>query len=169
MRIGPICPWKKRIAMAKELLAQSGAEQPLKAHILSPTGEVDRLYMQAIIGMWHSALGVEVQEETVEPRVFFGRVTQHDFETVFMSWGADYPDPWTFLANFRSDGGQLNIGNYRNPEFDLLLDRSRGTATAGDRMALMASAEKLVLNDTSIIPISYEKSLSLVNPASPRL
>jgi oligopeptide transport system substrate-binding protein len=157
-------PMAKRIAMAKELLAQSGVQQPLKIHLLSQKQDIDQLYVQAIVGMWRSALGVETEQEAVEPRVFFGRITQHDFEMVLAGWSADYPDPWTYLANFQSDGGQLNLGNYRNPEFDLLLERSRGAATTADRMALMASAEKLVLNDAAIIPISYETSRSLVNP-----
>jgi oligopeptide transport system substrate-binding protein len=156
-------PMDQRIATAKQLIAQAGVKLPLKIHVLSRHDDQAKLVMEAISGMWRSALGAEVEVELIEPRVYFGRVERHDFDVAYSAWGADYPDPWSFLANFLSDGGTLNLGSYKNAELDRLLDKSRSAAPA-ERMTLMASAEKIILDDTAIAPVSYLVMPMLVNP-----
>jgi oligopeptide transport system substrate-binding protein len=154
----------ERIAAAKKLLAEANVARPLKLKILSPKQDLTQLYTRAIIEMWHTALGIEAEEEAVEPRVYFGRAEHHDFEIAFGAWSADYTDAWTFLANFRRDAAELNPGNYSNSNFDALLDRSRNAPSAAERSALLQSAENLMLEDQPILPIDYTVSQLLVSP-----
>ncbi len=157
-------PMAERIAMAKKLLAESGVAQPLKLHLLSLKRDREQLYTRAIIEMWHAALGVETEEEAIEARVYEGRVNHHDFEITYLGWTADYADPWTYLANFRSDAGAQDFGNYANPAFDALLDQSRSASDPAARMKLLEAAEHTVLADLPIIPINYGVAQTLVNP-----
>ncbi|HVJ53174.1 MAG TPA: peptide ABC transporter substrate-binding protein [Aliidongia sp.] len=157
-------PMAERIATAKELLAEANVPTPLKLYLVSPKGATVQLYTRAIFEMWHAALGVEAEEESMEARVYFGRIERHDFEIAYAGWTADYPDAWTFLANFRRDGAELNMGNYNNPKFDLLLDQSREAASPAERSGLMQSAEKLLLEDQAVLPIDFTVAQLLVSP-----
>ncbi len=157
-------PMAERIAIAKQLLAESGVSQPLTIHLLSFKQDLSLLYDRAVIEMWHAALGVETEEEALEARVVDGRITHHDFEVTFTSWYADYADPWTFLANLRSDAAGLNYGNYANPAYDALLEQSRAAADPDTRMKLLEQAEALMLADQPIIPIHNNVGQNLVNP-----
>ena len=157
-------PMAERIALARRLLADSGVALPLTIHLLGFKQDLSQLYTRAIIQMWHAALGVETEEETAEGRVVDGRMTHHDFEIVFHSWYADYADPWTFLANLRSDAAELNYGLYANPAYDSLLEQSRAASDPAQRMKLLEQAETLMLADQPIIPIHYNVGQNLVNP-----
>jgi len=154
----------ERIAAARKLLAEAGAPTPLKLHLLSPRGDRYELKLRAIIDMWHSALGVETQEEAVELRVVLDRLTHRDFEIDYDEWTADYPDAWNFLASYRIDGAEQNVADYKNPKYDALLDRSRGVADPAQRLALLQSAEQRMLNDQIMIPIDDAVDELLVSP-----
>ncbi len=157
-------PMPERIALAKKLLAEAGAPQPLTVHLVSAKQDLTQLVTQAVFQMWHAALGVEAEEETIEARVLDGRLTHHDFEMSLNNWYADYADPWTFLANLRTDAAELNAGQYANPAYDKLLDQSRLTQDPAERMKLMGEAEKLMLTDQPIIPIQFNVTETLVSP-----
>ena len=157
-------PMAERIAEAQALWRAAGAAAPSTIHLLTFKQDVADTYLRAITSMWRKALGVETEIETIEARVFEGRLTHHDFEISLYNWYGDYADPWTFLANFRSDAQGLNVGNYRNPAFDALLERSRGTADPAARMALLEEAERLLEQDQTFIPIMHHVAQYLVNP-----
>jgi len=153
-----------RIAAARKLLVEAGAPTPLKLQLLLPGGDRYGLKLRAIIDMWHSALGVETQEESVELRVVLDRLIHRDFEIAYGEWTADYPDAWSFLAGYRIDGAEQNVADYKNPTYDALLDRSRGVADPAQRLALLHSAEQMMLDDQIMIPIDYAVGELLVSP-----
>jgi oligopeptide transport system substrate-binding protein len=156
-------PMPERIKRARQLLVDAGVTAPLKVHVLGPKQDVSQLYTRAIFEMWRTALGVESEEEAIEPRIFDGRVTHHDFEFAFHSWYADYADPWTFFANYRTDAADLNYGSYSNPKYDALLEQSRTIADPAQRMAVLEQAERLLLADQPVIPIDFLVTQSLVS------
>ncbi|HVJ51003.1 MAG TPA: peptide ABC transporter substrate-binding protein [Aliidongia sp.] len=155
-------PMAERVAMAKNLLAESGVPTPLKIRVLVPKIDLFHLYAQAVFAMWHSALGVETEEEGGEPRVLIDQLIHHDFEVSIGQLGATVPDAWSVLSLFQSE--EDNPGNYRNPEFDSLLDRSSRMASPAERRSLLQSAEKRLLDDQAVIPLSYVVSQMLVSP-----
>jgi oligopeptide transport system substrate-binding protein len=157
-------PMAARIAKAKMLLAEAGASTPLKVHMLTLDVDFAKLYTSAIVEMWHSALGVEVEVETGEARVLAGRFTHHDFEITISNWAADYLDPESFLGNLRSNAAGLNYGSYANPKYDALLDQARSAADPATRVQLLQAAEALMLADQPIIPVDYTVTQTLVSP-----
>jgi oligopeptide transport system substrate-binding protein len=157
-------PISERVALARKLFSDAGVTGPLKIKLLNFKNDPYVLYGSAITQMWKTALGVDVEQDIVEARILEAQVTQHDFEMTIYNWFGDYIDPWTFLANFRADAQGLNPGNYHNPEFDALLDRSRLTTNPAERMGLMAAAEKLLMADQPMIPIRHPVTQTLVSP-----
>ncbi len=156
-------PMSERIAMAKKLLAEAGTPVPVKIHLLSPKLDFVQLYTRAIIAMWHTALGIEAEEEAMETRIYSGRLTHRDFEIAFIQWNGSYPDAQDMLSDLGTVGGGYNVGNYRNPKYDSLLDQSSSAASPAERTTMLQSAEKLMLQDQPVIPFNFVVAQRLVN------
>jgi oligopeptide transport system substrate-binding protein len=156
-------PMPARLEKARALLAELDSA-PQTVTIKYATNDLHRRDLLAIAQMWKTGLGIETKWETRERRVLDDEVRHHDFEITSTQWDADFPDPWNFLANFRSDARDLNFGSYVNADYDALLDRSRTTATKPERMAILGQAEAILMADQPLAPIEHGVSFSLVNP-----
>jgi oligopeptide transport system substrate-binding protein len=80
-----------------------------------------------------------------------------------VSWGADYPDPTTFLnALFHSESPD-NLVGYHNPEVDDVLDRADREPDSSARAALLQQAHQLILDDAIVMPLYYGVDYLLVS------
>jgi oligopeptide transport system substrate-binding protein len=154
-----------RVAEAKRLFAAAlPAGQRLKLRLLAGHEQISHRDITALKAMWEAALPVEIELIEPEERVFDATLHRGEFDLARYTWYADYADPWTFLANFQSQGGSLNPGGYRNTEYDALLERSRAAPDLAARNALYEEAERLVLADQAAIPWAHETTQYLLNP-----
>src|SRR5579863_3911293 len=64
----------------------------------------------------------------------------------------DYADPAALLAAFELPGGPVNYDNSDDPQIVAALEQARGTADPNQRAALVASAEKLTVQQMLWIP-----------------
>ncbi|WP_379967917.1 peptide ABC transporter substrate-binding protein [Ectobacillus sp. sgz5001026] len=80
--------------------------------------------------------------------------SKQDYEFSLAGWGADYPDPMTFLDMFDSKNA-MNEMSYSNPAYDKIINDAKTTLLANpkDRLDQLANAEKLLLDDAAIAPI----------------
>ena len=111
--------------------------------------------MQAIQDMWKSNLGIDIQLQSQEWKVFIATRNAKDYELARDGWNADYVDPMTFLDMFQSTSGQNNSG-YNNPEYDKLIDQVRTETDSTKRFELFRQAEDLLMTDLPIIPLYYK-------------
>ena len=51
--------------------------------------------------------------------------------------------------------GRTNLSRYENPAVDRLLDRARAEQDLLKRVALYREAERLILEDSPVIPLNY--------------
>ncbi len=70
-------------------------------------------------------------------------------------WVGDVPEPENFLYRLFHSQGRNNMTRYRNPRVDRLLDGARIQQNLPKRVALYREAERLILDDAPIIPLSY--------------
>ncbi|HVJ55563.1 MAG TPA: peptide ABC transporter substrate-binding protein [Aliidongia sp.] len=159
-------PLPARIETARQLMAAArGVDAPpLRLTVRTVKSEQAELIVSAIVSMWKSALGIDATLDTSEWSVLEQDLHHDNYQLAFYGWAADYVDPWTYLANYRSDAAQLNISNYRNPSYDALLDQSRQAADSNARMKLLEQAEAMLLSDQILIPIDFGVTQTLVNP-----
>jgi oligopeptide transport system substrate-binding protein len=159
-------PTPARIARAKQLWAEArgGDKTPIKVKILYPTDPRASRQIQAIGAMWRQALGVEIEADNREFQVFEAMENQRDYQVSYAGWVADYNDPWTFLLNFKSDAAVLNHTGYKNPAYDALLDQSIRARDPEQRMAILESAERVLIADAPVMPIEHSVIKELVNP-----
>jgi len=134
-------------AEARRLLADAGYSDG------SVTPTVDFLYLpadervaQALARRWRETLGVRVELRSMESKTFAEDIADHRFMIARGNWYADYNDPTTYL-NCLTTGNGNNDSGYANPEFDRLLMEANAAANPSTRMALLAKAERMIVQD----------------------
>ena len=118
----------------------------------------------ALVDQWHRTLGVEVTIVEMEWKAYLAmREQPGECDLVRFGWSADFVDPAAFLALFASGHAQ-NVAGYSNRAYDALLSQAAMAADADQRAELLASAERILLQDAVVIPIFHRVSKRLVKP-----
>ncbi|ASG21305.1 peptide ABC transporter substrate-binding protein [Nitrospirillum viridazoti CBAmc] len=133
--------------------------------LLFPTGANWQAVAVAVARQWHDVLGVEVRLDAQDFRIVAAQSNAKTFkDVVFASWIGDYADANSFLALMRGDAGQENYASYRNPLFDALMEEANGEPDPGRRAGLLRRAERLMMDDTPVIPLFHKTMRRLVSP-----
>ncbi|MDZ5647243.1 peptide ABC transporter substrate-binding protein [Nitrospirillum sp. BR 11828] len=159
----------ERERRARTLMAEAGygpGGKPLPViTLLHPTGANWQSAAAAVARQWHAVLGVEVRLEGRDFQAVIDEAGKKAFkDVVFASWIGDYPDANSFLALMRADAGRENYPSYANPLFDALVDEANGEADPGRRASLLRRAERLLMDDTPLIPLFHKSMRRLVSP-----
>ncbi|WP_124728159.1 peptide ABC transporter substrate-binding protein [Staphylospora marina] len=108
-------------------------------------------------------LGLDVVIASIPFKEKLERAKNGQFEINYAGWGADYNDPMTYLDLFLTDSTQ-NSGKYSNPEYDNLIKKSITNNNFEERIADLAKAEKILMDDAGVIPLYYRSRLSIKKP-----
>ncbi len=156
-------------AKAKEHLAkskyQSGDKLPRMVVTISGTGGQPGLDLEAIMEMWKTTLGVNVEIQQTDWATFLDDMSKRKFQLFESGWQADYPDPENFLDVLFYSKSTNNHTLYSNPEVDRLLLEARTTRDVSQRMALYQKIEQMIIDDAPWIPLWYQgERLVLIKP-----
>jgi oligopeptide transport system substrate-binding protein len=159
-------PRRQQLEEARRLYAAAGysSRRPLELDLLYPGGLNNRRLAIAVAAMWREALGVQTRL-TEEPFAEFLE-SRRDLGTtmVFRSgWAADYMDAFSFAGLFDSETGASDTG-WRNVDYDEMLQASMQARNPRRRLALLAQAERLLLEEQPIIPLYIDVRRRLVKP-----
>lgn len=155
-----------RLAEAKKLLAEAGFPDGKgfpKLTILYNTTEGHHKIAQAVQQMWKQNLGLDIQLQNQEWKVFLKEQQAGNFDISRWGWIGDYPDPNTFLETFVT-GNENNQGKFSNARFDELVKASISEKDAGKRMKMLADAEAIVIQENPMAPIYHYVYYSLMSP-----
>lgn len=114
---------------------------------------------QAIQQQWVEVLGVKVELDHFDWKVYLSKVNRQDYQIARMGWVGDFKDPITFLTPFkyRDDpryGGHNETG-WEHPEYIFLLDQANEEQHEKKRIELLKKAETLLISEMPIIPIFF--------------
>jgi len=137
-------PGGSRSLPAVELLGELVDEGPLS-------------YVQA---EWREKLGVEVNMTLVESPVLHDRLKEDHPHLWIAAWGADYPDPDSFLRA----GFPWEETGWRNETYERVVEEARRLTDHGERMKLYRQADRILVEEAAIKPIAYSRKLWLVKP-----
>lgn len=155
----------ERLALARQLLAEAGygPHAPLRFELRFNTGDDHRRIALAAAALWQERLPVAVRLHHEEFRVFLDQRRRRQTEMFRAGWVADRADPSDFLELFRSDSPRNDTG-FANPRYDQLLTAAAETSDAARRIALLAAAERLLLDEAVVIPLFHYASRRLIRP-----
>lgn len=151
---------------ARALLREAGygPDHPLPMITLRyNTAEGHRQIGEAVQAMWREHLGIDVELENQEWKVFLKSLQAMEFQIARLGWIGDYPDPFTFLELLRAHNGN-NHSNWSSPEYDALLDRANAQHDPAQRMALLREAEKMAMDAAPLIPLYVYTRTEMIKP-----
>ncbi len=111
--------------------------------------------------MWRDALGVTVNLNRQEWKVYLNSMNELDYDICRSSWVGDYPDPNTFLDLFLTGGGNNRTG-WSSPAYDKLIAEAAETVDPTARFDVLKKAERLLVAEaTPICPIYFYVGIQL--------
>lgn len=145
--------------LAQQLLAEAGypggANFPEIRFIASKSRvENMQIYLEQQL---LSVLGVRIRYEAISWPEIRERRNLGDYDILVMGYLPDYPDPDSL---FRI--GQAAVGFGReNLAFSRLVEGARRVADEGKRISLYQEADRLLIQDAAVIPLTYGQWMSL--------
>ena len=151
---------------ARKLLAQAGypgGKGFPDVTLIYNTSEGHKQIAEAAQQMWKDNLGIHIDIENQEWKVYLKNLHQHNFQIGRMGWIGDYPDPFTFLDLFTAANGN-NHSNWSSPELDRLLAEGNRQRDRQARLALLRQAEQILHEATPVIPFYVYTRSEMVKP-----
>jgi oligopeptide transport system substrate-binding protein len=106
-------------------------------------------------------LSVELAVDTVEWPAHIARMRSGWLTEISLgAWEADYPDPDSFLrvALLRESRW------WTHPSYNQLVEKARHVMDHSERMRLYRQAERILMNEAAIMPLTYSTEQWLVKP-----
>lgn len=128
-----------------------------------PNSQVTPSEAAALQAMWQSALGIQVKLRSVDLNSYNDETARHLVQFGFTQWGADFPDPYDWLALNLLSTASNNNGEWKNPQFDQTI--AQAEKMSGDaRIALYNKAEQIAIEDVGWLPLDHQ-ALAAVIPS----
>ncbi|OPJ56304.1 peptide ABC transporter substrate-binding protein [Alkalithermobacter paradoxus] len=146
-----------KVEEARALLAEAGYPDGKgfpKLTVIYNTHEGHKAIAEAIQAMWKDNLGIEIELQNQEWKVFQDTRDNGDFVIARHGWLADYVDPMTFLDMWYSTSGNNNA-HWKNEEFDRLINEAKTAADEKTRFEIMHKAHDLMMEEMIVMPIYY--------------
>ena len=154
-------------AQAKTLLSEGLKEAGLTSFpTLKFTGddtEDGKKALEFIQGQWKQNLGIDVTVESIPHKLRIDRGQTHQFELLLFNWGADYNDAMTFL-DLHESTSPFNESQFKDPEYDQLIQKARAEADGTKRAQYLVEAEKILVNKMPVAPVNFRAYSYLVKP-----
>lgn len=107
---------------------------------------------------------VTVKTQSLPFKTRLARSAAHQLDVVVSAWGANYPDPTSFLELFQT-GNTYNSGNWSNAQYDKLVQAADRTGAGNARWRAMQSAADILTENVGVIPFYQRGAAHLTNPA----
>ncbi len=149
------------VAQARSLFEEALHEQQLTVDTLPPvaiayaSGERAHKIAQVAQQQWKEVLGVQAQLHSMEAKVYYDRLKQHDYQLGVGSWFADFRDPIAFLEVFKLRNNGTNNTEWEDPVYIAQLDASSELVEEDQREKKLQEAETTLIREMPLIPLFY--------------
>ncbi|ADD72696.1 peptide ABC transporter substrate-binding protein [Treponema pallidum] len=151
-------PARARALLAEAKIGGKTARTPLK--ILVSDTEACRALALELQKAW-TALALAVEIWAVRPETYREYVQDEKYHVRIVSWVADFADPMAFLELFRK-GSKTHSTGWTHEEFEALLTRAGAEPHVLRRWELLAQAERILLQEAVVLPLSRLHALHAV-------
>jgi peptide/nickel transport system substrate-binding protein len=148
------------VAKAKSLLKQAGVSN-LNLTLLTPNDSSSLAEAQALqAGIQRAGIKVTLKPED-EDSFYTDATTGNDYDLSLFSWQPDFPSAnaniQPLYASSQIGNGGYNVSHYSNSAVDQLITKATGTVNQKDAEKLWAEADKKIMADAPIVPLTYAK------------
>lgn len=152
---------------ARQLLAEAGYPGgkgfPLFRYLAPNTVQTVQTAVE-LREMWERELGLRMEIQQIEWKVFLRQQSQTNFDLSYSSWIGDYKDPNTFLDMFMERNGNNRTG-WASARYDALLREANSQVDQARRWQLLREAETILVRDeVPIAPLYFEKGILFFDP-----
>jgi ABC-type oligopeptide transport system substrate-binding subunit/predicted Ser/Thr protein kinase len=109
---------------------------------------------------WQEILGVDIKCVNLQWGQFTKQLSQEPPHIYTMAWAADYPDPDNFMRTAHFQG----LTRWKNEAYDNLVEEARRVSDQNKRMKMYHEAERILVEEVPIIPLTYPRFHVLVKP-----
>lgn len=152
---------------ARDYLSAAKSElvgEDLSFELVISDGVVARTLYENIKAQIEQGLpGVKVNLKVIPSNTFFNELKELNTNASTGGWGADFIDVSTYFSIFRS-GDSHNFGRWSNAEYDRLLEQADRELDPQKRWDYFVEAERILIEDYSIIPLYQRGSTAVMNP-----
>ena len=139
-------------ARARAILDEVEFDRSQPIEIVYNSDQVHKLVAENVQAQWQRNLGVVIELEQREWKVFLKELTTDPPPVYRLGWGADYPDPHNFMNLFTSTSANNHTG-WANPRYDEIVDRASRESDPAARQALYDEAQRILCEqDVPIVP-----------------
>jgi oligopeptide transport system substrate-binding protein len=151
---------------AKKLLSEiglDGATMP-RVELYAYASDENALLTQFIQEQLRKNMGLNVQIQMPEFKMFRTQLELGTGAIYFRCWGADYADPDAYVSMFLSSSGNSRTG-WQNPAYDEAVKKAASVSTGPERTRLYKQALQILLKDDAVIvPLYYDALTYLLDP-----
>lgn len=151
---------------ARKYLTKAGILNPGELNIELLAENIDEyiLLTQFLQQEIKKNLGINLSIKLLEQKTLRSRVSLGQGHVHLLHWGADYPDPDTFLGVFLSNSGN-NKARWKNTTYDSLVLQARSLKPGKARDKMLADAASMITGpECPILPLYFDEQLYLLNP-----
>jgi ABC-type oligopeptide transport system substrate-binding subunit len=147
---------------ARRLMAEAGYPGGRDfPDVLCLAPDVVDIIKDFLLAQWRDNLGIEIAWETAGWTEYLERIDNAEIpEICWFPWAADYPDP----DNFFRVGLKQRPENWQTENVKVLSERARRIPDQKERMKLYKQADKILVEEAQIMPLSYGRSVNFVKP-----
>jgi oligopeptide transport system substrate-binding protein len=156
---------------AQKLLAEAGyTQEQVFPPIYGLTFIDGAAHTNFLQSSWVEILGIETSWEILEFGAYFEKIAKEPVQVFGAAWIADYPDPDSFLRT----NNLLRLTNWQNEVYENCIESARHVSDQDERMRLYRQADRLLVEEAIIVPLSYFQDHILVKtwlrrfPVSPQ-
>ncbi|NDV60946.1 peptide ABC transporter substrate-binding protein [Puniceicoccales bacterium CK1056] len=132
-------------------------------YLLFNTSEGHRKIAEAVVAMWNKNLGINMQLENKEWKVYLDAQSHLDYDISRSGWIGDYMDPITFLEMFTTGNGNNDTG-WGNDRYDSLINAAFRSKTEEEHFTSLMEAEAILLEELPIVPLYSYTRIYLMDP-----
>jgi ABC-type oligopeptide transport system substrate-binding subunit len=126
-----------------------------------PNSQVTPEEAAALQQMWQQALGIHVNLHPEDLSSYNTATAKHQVQFGFTQWGADFPDPYDWLALNLLSTASNNNGEWNNPTFDQTVMQAE--KSSGDqRIKLYNKAEQIAIQDVGWLPLDHQAMAAII-------
>jgi peptide/nickel transport system substrate-binding protein len=150
------------VAKARQLLTEAGATGLALSLVVA--NDPQTLSKAQAVQQGLRRAGIAVTIKPLDQQAHTAAVTGDagDYDLTLSSWQPDFPSAngniQPLFASSQIGGGGYNLSRYAQPEVDALIARATAETDPAKAQALWAQADKRILTDAPVVPLTYTKN-----------